>query len=203
MTPEDTEVPMKKEFALLVALTTLSVPTTAVASHSKGGQSHWKTRTIDLGDCLSSSRLKRALRAAAEDWSRSAHINARVIGCSYSGREMRAYNRRYGRTDWAGYADYTYGGGHFSGARLRFNETYISGASDRYLQKIACHELGHGLGLAHRDTSSCLVPGGSSRRPAFYRPDRHDFDQLRAIYQHRHSAHRRPPRQSHFLLLHG
>lgn len=48
---------------------------------------------------------------------------------------------------------------------------------------VTCHEMGHALGLGHRlATSSCMYNANAFP----LRPDRHDYDALRAQYTHVH-----------------
>lgn len=57
------------------------------------------------------------------------------------------------------------------------NETTTSRA-----RELACHEIGHTMGLNHRaQTSSCMVDGVSPGSRLF---DQHDWDQLNGVYNH-------------------
>lgn len=175
------------------ALLVLAAP--SPGSHSSGAKEHWKKAGseihVDLGDCMDNPRWDRAVRAAAPDWSRSMRVTLHIVGCDAAYREVRVFDAPYGRTGWAGRTEWSYGY-HFltrqencPGAGdcemgVKLNSTYGNGYSDNGRRSTACHELGHALGLAHR-SSGCLV---TPINPRMVGPDRHDFDQLRAIYGH-------------------
>lgn len=168
---------------LLLALALF--PATAGASHATHPYAHWAKAGgeihVDVGDCLSRSYWRPAVRAAMRDWSRSSVVTYHMVGCNSPLREFRIRNQNYGRTGWAGFAVSTFPGRHFATMVVGFNDYSGSRHSALYRRGAACHELGHSLGLAHRTRSSCLATPVSSDRPD---PDQHDYDQLRSIYRH-------------------
>ena len=65
----------------------------------------------------------------------------------------------------------------FTGVLITFNRS-----ATQWGDALACHELGHALGLAHRQngqTSSCMT---ASIYPNQTRPDRMDIDEVRAAH---------------------
>lgn len=56
------------------------------------------------------------------------------------------------------------------------------GLRPEYLRGVSCHELGHALGLDHREAGRTCMAG----RPSSETPDQHDRDALRVGHDHRH-----------------
>ena len=133
------------------------------------------------------------LRNAADDWSESDVLDAVIDNgsdskdvrrtCPMAQNAVRVCNFRYGATGWAGLSQFQLQGKHIRRASIKLNETYLGNKN----LKTTCHELGHGLGLAHRaEPSSCMMQGSGVRA----HPDRHDYRMLEKIYGHSHSADR-------------
>ena len=72
-------------------------------------------------------------------------------------------------------------GGYLSGAYIEFNDLRESSQSQSHKLSIACHEVGHALGLGeeYSDPHSCMY-NGSDAFPLG--PDANDFAELRAMY---------------------
>jgi predicted Zn-dependent protease len=177
-----------KGLRLAVLAIALALPAAADASHRTHPYAHWpkagKEIHVDVGDCLSRSHWRPAVRAAIADWSRSSVVTYHLVGCDSPLREFQVRNRDYGRTGWVGFASSTWPHGHFATLAVGFNDYYGRRHSALYRRGAACHELGHALGLDHRSGSSCLATPVSSYRPD---PGRHDYNQLRRIYRHQAS----------------
>ena len=64
----------------------------------------------------------------------------------------------------------------------QLNDAYTA---DGYERAVACHELGHALGLDHRGSSdaSCMA-AQISNAATQARPDGHDYGQLETLYGH-------------------
>lgn len=71
---------------------------------------------------------------------------------------------------------------------LRYAAVYLNNyyrSSSTQARKTTCHELGHVLGLDHRDTSSsCMRPGPAVALSISIYPDSVDFADLKSLYAH-------------------
>jgi hypothetical protein len=64
-------------------------------------------------------------------------------------------------------------------SNVRFSEYFATASSVTYVRALACHEIGHTLGLLHREENTGCMPEGASLSP-FYTP--HDIVHLNANY---------------------
>lgn len=113
------------------------------------------------------------------------HITRTTTSCPTSGQHcVYSTSGNYGAVSWDGQTSITYNSNRFfyNGESVKFNDYYGNSYSPDQRRHVACHELGHVIGLDHNDvTSSCLYYRNSAA-PAT-QPTSDDFNLiLREIY---------------------
>lgn len=100
---------------------------------------------------------------------------------------MTVCNNDYGKTEWTGLNEVYYENGVIVSSVAKMNEYYLSGAGNSERQYVMCHEIGHGFGLPHRDTSvnnrdlgTCLDYTNTYKNNMH--PDEVDFENLENLY---------------------
>lgn len=66
---------------------------------------------------------------------------------------MVVCNGNYGMVDWRGINELIMENGYIVASVAKLNEFYLGGKDTSLRQYVCCHEIGHGLGLAHTDES--------------------------------------------------
>ena len=173
--------------------------TPAAANHAWGNY-HWARTanpfTITVGDNVDAG-WDRHLATAAGDWSADTAgnpLNARVVAGATKGRQCKptagrveVCNARYGTTGWSGIATiWISSGGHITQGNARMNDTYMAGLPEVSKAHVMCQEVGHDWGLDHQDESGADLNTCMDYADAFdnAHPNRHDYEQLAAIYSH-------------------
>jgi hypothetical protein len=183
-------------FALATAF--FALPAQALASHAWGSY-HWARTanpfTLKLGDNVSSS-WDSYLGVASSDWSTSTVLDTTIVG-GLGGRNCKAQTGRvevcagrYGWNGWLGIAQIWVSEFHITKGVVKLNETYFGLSTynkPAWKQHVMCQEIGHTFGLDHQDESGASLGtcmDYSNDPTASQHPNAHDYDQLRAIYQH-------------------
>jgi hypothetical protein len=97
---------------------------------------------------------------AATKWNESTHVRVeRITGsCPGAGTHcVPVVSRDYGDTDWIGLTTYSYSNRKFRDGKvdIKFNDFYVR--NENMGRAVACHELGHAIGLGHNTSkSSCM-----------------------------------------------
>lgn len=152
----------------------------AVASPSFA---HWSQRTLVVSDRTGDAGWQQSTRRAVATWN-AVGADLRLtwveggVGCGAEGATIPVCRDTL-PAGWKGAAAmYDAADGHLGGARIRVNAQRRFTEAER--DTIACHELGHALGLGHSGSAaSCLTQGSRSTRP-----DSQDANSLRASYGH-------------------
>ena len=194
--------------AALIALTP------AVANHSWNGYhwagngaklsvrvntaiaSKWDSSvSTSISDWNQSTELSLTAQAAAVDPKKCSPIAGQVLVCDAS----------YGRRGWLGIASIWLESGtkHITQATTKLNDSYHDSApynQPAWRSLVACQEIGHDWGLDHQDETfsnvnlgTCMdytnapaggVLNGFNYGPSNEHPNGHDYDELKAIYNH-------------------
>jgi hypothetical protein len=177
------------------------------ASHSWGGY-HWARRTsqftLKLGDNLTTADWRGHLAQTSRDWNtgNTPVLTAVVAGqakkrCSMVAGTSQVCNGTYGRNGWLGLASINIiNGVHITQGSAKMNDTYFNTSTynnPNEREHVMCQEVAHTFGLAHQSEdgssqNSCMDyfsnTGVNAGSTVSTRPNAHDFEELRIIYQH-------------------
>ena len=126
---------------------------------------------------------------ARVDWYQAPGIDAYyryyTAGCPGGGRHcVNVYDASYGQTGWYAQTTWQTSGGYFvdGSVKIQLNDsttpnTYAARRS------VACHEMGHALGLDHNTGTTSCIKTYLFQAPAFpQHPTSNDFSVLNALY---------------------
>lgn len=155
-----------------------------------------------------SSDWNQYLTQALDDWGKSPSVEFDVLSedlssdepeesfyCGHRLGKIRVCNGFHGETGWAGINQVSYSYSLSSNNAVKtikssvavMNDTYLNKASDDEKQYTACHEIGHGLSLGHRDVDQTNPNLGTcldytNNFAANISPDEIDFEMLKEKY---------------------
>lgn len=142
---------------------------------------HWLLtpgRSILVVEVVVTTSARWPLRAASRQWA-TPHLRLEVVSsCQPAAPRVVVHEHSCGHTGWVGLTTATADqmSTFHSPVLVQLNDSY--GLTGSQYQAVACHELGHALGLDHTSRStSCLQPV-----PRSPRPDRTDRTQLERMY---------------------
>lgn len=111
--------------------------------------------------------------------------------CAATSKRVEVCNAEYGRNGWLGLATLWASNNHITQATTKLNDTYFKTAyynTPAWKQGTICQEVGHAFGLDHQDESGAdfhtCMDYSSSPDYDNMGPNQHDYDQLKAIYEH-------------------
>lgn len=168
--------------AVLASALLLTLAPTSASAHYFGGKfPHSSGQWLYLGYTRSGSFYNEA-GAAAASW-HNTPTRLVVFPESYSSSEIDFYGYAYNAT-WWGYSinHPCYGSGcSYTWADEQLNTNTLNSETSFTRQKVATHEMGHGMGLAHTSDwwySSIMKQGYLS----YNTPQSHDINDINALY---------------------
>lgn len=194
--------------ALIPGVAALAVAMPAAANHSWGGY-HWARTanpfTLKVGDNMTTAAWRSYLAQTSKDWNsgNTPLVTAIVAGSSSTKRcamvagTTQVCNNRYGNNGWLGLASINVTGGvHITQGTAKMNDTYFNSAyynNPNEKLHVVCQEVAHTFGLGHQSEdgssqNSCMDyfsnTGANAGSTLSTKPNAHDFDMLKSIYNH-------------------
>ena len=160
------------------------------------------TFTLKTGDNVDTN-WDYYLAQARDDWSASSVLDLQIVtggtnprNCRPTSGRIEVCNSKYGNNGWLGLAQIWASGNHITQAVSKLNDTYFNTAkydTPAWRSLVMCQEIAHDFGLDHQDETfdnpnlgSCM--DYTSNPIGNEHPNRHDYDQLEAIYSHLDSS---------------
>jgi hypothetical protein len=198
-----------KRAALVVSvgLALAAISSGVQANHSWGGY-HWARTTpsftLKLGNNLTSADWRSHLASSSSNWnSGNTPITTAIVAgssnkrCSMVAGMTQVCNGSYGNNGWLGLASINITGGvHITQGSAKMNDTYFNTATynnKNEREHVMCQEVAHTYGLGHQSEdgssqNSCMDyfsnTGANAGSTTSTKPNAHDFDMLRSIYNH-------------------
>lgn len=189
----------------LAATAALIAVVPASANHSWGGY-HWAGNGRELTLKVNTSitaQWNASIVNAISDWNKSTELtlNSATASsdpkkCNPIAGQILVCNAAYGRRGWLGLASiWLDSRGHIVQGTTKLNDSYHDSApynSPSWRSLVACQEIGHDFGLDHQDANfdnanlgTCMdYTSNPDGPPANTSPNAHDYDELKAVYNH-------------------
>ena len=194
---------------VLSALFVFVAPVRYLSADHAWSSYHWARTsnpfTLQTGENVSSD-WEAYLAEAISDWNQSRVLElARAAGgtrpknCRPTSGRIEVCNARYGNNGWLGIAQIWISGSHITQGIAKMNDTYFNTNTyntPAWRRLVMCQEVAHDFGLDHQDEEfdnpnlgSCMdYTSDPEGPPSNEHPNRHDFEQLEAIYAHTDST---------------
>ena len=174
-----------RKAAMTAALTLGAAAAAVVPAQATPVVGHWADRTLVIEDQTGDASWQRAVEDAVDSWN-AAGSDLRLEfrtgpagACSAGNGTVAVCVRDLGRRRYQGVTRIGRAQGHIVDARVTFDDRPFT---DVQKTSLACHEIGHAIGLHHsRSASSCLTSRGY---PA--KPHADDLASLVQAYAHGH-----------------
>ncbi|MFQ5524282.1 MAG: matrixin family metalloprotease [Acidimicrobiia bacterium] len=160
---------------------TILLVTPALATNVLGHRANWAGSTIVFAHVNLESAMHNASswnevnNLAPTDIVRS-HYN------SWQPTGINMYDSNYGDTTWVArwYCSYWYGGSKCLLGTIQYNLEKFNESNTNYARGIACHEQGHGVGLAHTTDPTSCMQNPATQDDYNYSP--HDIIHINSLY---------------------
>lgn len=177
---------------------------TVVSGDNTWGNYHWPRAknpgTVVLGDNVD-ARWDTWLGQASSDWSGSSWMFTPIGSglakgnCKPPEGRVEVCNSNYGFNGWLGLAQIWVSGDHIISGAVKLNDSYHDLPpynQNGWRDLVMCQEVGHTLGLDHRDEDfengnlgTCMdYTDNPDGPPSNRQPDAHDYSTLDALYSH-------------------
>lgn len=194
---------MNKRFVSIALLSCAAVAVTPVFATHKWGNYHWGRTSnplkLQVVDAVT-SQWDGALDTAISDWqipnflqlTEESGSDVNTKKCTAITGKVLVCNAAYGQRGWLGIATIWASGNHITKATTKLNDSYHNNPpynTGPWRALVMCQEIGHDFGLAHQDENfnnanldTCM--DYTNNPETNQHPNQHDYDMLKAIYEH-------------------
>src|SRR5918997_6364567 len=174
----------RTSFITLALLALICLSTTLASAHFFGGRFPYTRGTWLYIGYTQSGGYATPVHNAARSW-HNTPTRAVVFTEAYANSEIDFFTQ-YRSESWWGLAvnnPCSGSGCTYRWSTLYLNSRTLAGESDFTRQKVAAHEFGHGVGLAHNTDSwySSIMKQGYL---SYNTPQQHDINDINAIYRY-------------------
>jgi len=144
--------------AAVVGLFTVGVTAPAQAYNLTGAK--WSSGNIRVQISAAYSGTAQAWLDAIDDWNYTDVNMTRPVG----NQPFQMYDVNISSVSWDGYTTWSPSTGTLASVGAELNYYFTKNYAATTTRGVAAHEIGHGLGLAHRDGCYLMTPYTSTRQ---------------------------------------